>query len=145
MQSVYSGIGDQHYGRAIRNVHEIRWHERDLAVAMGRASGRSALTQSQRRTPRRLHAHRVRRGRLRAPFLGAYAKLGKLDAVASAAGIELPRGRRINAVSPSVITKAMKDNAPLFRGHEPVSAARAALAYAKSVEGARTGQVFRVL
>jgi hypothetical protein len=34
---------------------------------------------------------------------------------------------------------------PYFRGHEPVPTARVALAYAKSVEGTRTGQVFEVL
>jgi hypothetical protein len=34
---------------------------------------------------------------------------------------------------------------PFFRGHEPVPGARVALAYAKSVEGARTWQVFEVL
>jgi hypothetical protein len=39
----------------------------------------------------------------------------------------------------------MKDYAPFFRGFEPIPAARAALAYAKSVEGAQTGRVYRVL
>jgi len=43
-----------------------------------------------------------------------------------------------------VIEEAMGDYAPSFRGFEPVPAARAALAYAKSVEGAQTGQVYRV-
>jgi hypothetical protein len=32
----------------------------------------------------------------------------------------------------------------MFRGFEPVPAARAALAYSRSVEGIQTGQVFRV-
>ncbi len=39
---------------------------------------------------------------------------------------------------------ALDAYAPYFRGFESVSAARAALAYAKSVEGKRTGHVFRV-
>jgi NAD(P)-dependent dehydrogenase (short-subunit alcohol dehydrogenase family) len=69
---------------------------------------------------------------------------GALEAFVMAAAIELPRGQRINAVSPGVIEEAMSAYAPFFRGFEPVPAARAALAYAKSVEGARTGQVFRV-
>lgn len=34
---------------------------------------------------------------------------------------------------------------PFFRGHEPVPGARVALAYAKSVETALTGQVTRSL
>ena len=69
---------------------------------------------------------------------------GALDAWVRAAAIELPRELRINAVSPGVIEEAMEAFAPFFRGFEPVPAARAALAYAKSVEGARTGQVYRV-
>ena len=69
---------------------------------------------------------------------------GAVNAFVLAAAIEMPRGQRINAVSPGVIAEAMPDYAPYFRGFEPVPAARAALAYAKSVEGARTGQVYAV-
>ncbi len=69
---------------------------------------------------------------------------GALNAFALAASIELGRGQRINVVSPGVITEAMEAYGPYFRGFEPVPAARAALAYAKSVEGKRTGQVLRV-
>lgn len=70
---------------------------------------------------------------------------GAIDAFVRAAAIELPRGLRINAVSPGVLLESMPSYGPYFRGHEPVPAARVALAYAKSVEGARTGQVFSVL
>jgi NAD(P)-dependent dehydrogenase (short-subunit alcohol dehydrogenase family) len=70
---------------------------------------------------------------------------GAINAFVLAAAIEMPKGQRINAVSPGVIEEAMEIYAPFFRGFEPVPAARAALAYAKSVEGAQTGQVFRVL
>ena len=70
---------------------------------------------------------------------------GAVNAFVLAAAIELQRGHRINAVSPGVIEEAMPGYAPFFRGFEPVPAARAALAYAKSVEGAQTGQVYRVL
>ncbi len=69
---------------------------------------------------------------------------GAVNAFVMAAAIEMPRGLRINAVSPGVIEEAMEAYAPYFRGFEPVPAARAALAYSKSVEGARTGMVFRV-
>ncbi len=69
---------------------------------------------------------------------------GAVEAFVGAAAIELPRGLRINAVSPGVIEEAMASYAPFFRGFEPVPAARAALAYAKSVEGAQTGRVYRV-
>ena len=70
---------------------------------------------------------------------------GAINAFVAAAAIEMPRGQRINVVSPGVIEEAMEVYAPFFRGFEPVPAARAALAYAKSVEGAQTGRVYRVL
>ena len=69
---------------------------------------------------------------------------GAINAFVVAAAIEMPRRQRINVVSPGVIEEAMAAYAPFFRGFEPVPAARAALAYAKSVEGAQTGQVYRV-
>lgn len=68
-----------------------------------------------------------------------------VEGFAMAAAIELPRGLRINVVSPGVLLESMEHYGAFFRGHEPVPAARAALAYAKSVEGALTGQTFRVL
>lgn len=68
---------------------------------------------------------------------------GAIGSFVRAASIELVP-RRINAVSPGVLTESMADYGPFFRGHEPVPAARAALAFAKSVEGALTGQIFRV-
>jgi NAD(P)-dependent dehydrogenase (short-subunit alcohol dehydrogenase family) len=70
---------------------------------------------------------------------------GAVEAFVRAAAIELPRGLRINAVSPGVLVESLPAFGPFFRGHEPVPGARVALAYAKSVEGARTGQVFEVL
>jgi NAD(P)-dependent dehydrogenase (short-subunit alcohol dehydrogenase family) len=69
---------------------------------------------------------------------------GAVNAFVGAAAIEMPRGQRINAVSPGVIQEALEAYAPYFRGFESVPAARAALAYSRSVEGARTGVVFRV-
>jgi NAD(P)-dependent dehydrogenase (short-subunit alcohol dehydrogenase family) len=69
---------------------------------------------------------------------------GAVEAFVRAAAIELPRGLRINVVSPNVLTEAMPSYAPFFRGFEPVSAARAALAFSRSVEGAQTGQVYKV-
>ena len=69
---------------------------------------------------------------------------GALNAFVLSASIELGRGLRVNVVSPGVITESLDVYAPYFRGFESVSAARAALAYAKSVEGKRTGHVFRV-
>jgi NAD(P)-dependent dehydrogenase (short-subunit alcohol dehydrogenase family) len=69
---------------------------------------------------------------------------GAVEAFVRAAAIELPRGLRINVVSPNVLVESMPGYAPFFRGFEPVTAARAALAYSRSVEGAQTGQVYKV-
>ncbi|MET0935575.1 MAG: short chain dehydrogenase [Luteibacter sp.] len=69
---------------------------------------------------------------------------GAVEGFVRAAAIELPRGIRINVVSPNVLTEAMDAYAPFFRGFEPVSAARAALAFSRSVEGRQTGQVYKV-
>ncbi|MNG30548.1 short chain dehydrogenase [compost metagenome] len=51
---------------------------------------------------------------------------------------------RINSVSPTVIEESLPGYAPYFRGYKAVPAALAALAYAKSAEGAQTGQTYRV-
>ncbi len=77
---------------------------------------------------------------------GASAALvnGALDSFVRAAAIELPRGLRVNSVSPNVLVEAMGSYAPYFRGYKPVPAADVALAYAKSVEGLQTGQTFHV-
>ena len=69
---------------------------------------------------------------------------GAINAFVAAAAIEMTRGQRINVVSPGVIEEAMDAYAPYFRGFDPVPAARAALAYAKSVEGLQTGRVYPV-
>lgn len=61
-----------------------------------------------------------------------------------AAAFELTRGLRINAVSPNVLAESWADYGPFFPGFEPVSAARAALAYQRSVEGIQSGRVFKV-
>ncbi|MNZ06426.1 short chain dehydrogenase [compost metagenome] len=77
---------------------------------------------------------------------GASASLvnGAIDAFVRSAALELPRGLRINSVSPTVIEEALPAYAPYFRGYKAVPAALAALAYAKSAEGAQTGQTYRV-
>src|SRR5690606_20720630 len=69
---------------------------------------------------------------------------GAIESFVRAVAIEMKPGLRINAVSPGVILEAMEGYAPYFRGHDPVPAARAALGYAKSVEGLQTGQVFEI-
>lgn len=60
------------------------------------------------------------------------------------AAVELPRGLRINAVSPTVVSESMPVYGPFFPGVEPAPARRVALAYRRSVDGAQTGRVYRV-
>ncbi|SIO38493.1 NAD(P)-dependent dehydrogenase, short-chain alcohol dehydrogenase family [Singulisphaera sp. GP187] len=69
---------------------------------------------------------------------------GALEGFVRSAAIELPRGLRINAVSPNVLVEASPAIRAIFPGFEPVPAARAALAFTRSVEGRQTGQVYRV-
>ncbi len=67
-----------------------------------------------------------------------------LEGFVRAAAIDLPRGIRINAVSPSMLTESKAALGPIFPGLETVPAARVALAYVRSVEGAQTGRIYRI-
>jgi NAD(P)-dependent dehydrogenase (short-subunit alcohol dehydrogenase family) len=79
--------------------------------------------------------------------LGSSAAMinGAIDGFVKATAIEMPRGIRINAVSPTVVTESMDKYADFFRGFVSVPAATAAQAYVKSVEGAQTGQIYCVI
>jgi NAD(P)-dependent dehydrogenase (short-subunit alcohol dehydrogenase family) len=79
--------------------------------------------------------------------LGACASMvnGAIDCFVRAAAIELPRGLRINSVSPGLLEESAAALGSYFRGHETVPGDRVARAYVKSVEGRQTGQVFHVL
>ncbi len=70
---------------------------------------------------------------------------GALESFVMAAAVEMPRGIRINAVSPTVFEEAMEGYAPFFRGFDPVPVARAARAFSRSIEGLQTGQTYRVV
>ncbi len=69
---------------------------------------------------------------------------GAVEHFVKAAACELPRGLRINVVSPTVLAESMDKYADFFPGFVPVPAARVAQAYQRSVLGVQTGQVFRV-
>jgi NAD(P)-dependent dehydrogenase (short-subunit alcohol dehydrogenase family) len=74
---------------------------------------------------------------------GAAAALanGALESFVISAAVELPRGLRLNAVSPTVLTEATGYHAS-FPGFVPVPAADVGQAFVKSVHGVQTGQVF---
>ena len=67
-----------------------------------------------------------------------------IEGFVAAAAIELPRGLRINAVSPTILTESVGVYGQFFPGFDTVPAERAARGYQRSVEGAQTGRVYRV-
>ena len=74
---------------------------------------------------------------------GAAAALanGALESFVISAAVELPRGLRLNAVSPTVLSEATGYHAS-FPGFVPVPAADVGQAFVKSVHGVQTGRVF---
>ena len=74
----------------------------------------------------------------------AAAVNGAIGGFVKGAAIEMPRGIRINAVSPGLLEESAVKYDGFVPGHETVSSARVGLAYAKSVDGALTGQVISV-
>jgi len=77
---------------------------------------------------------------------GASASMvnGAIDAFVRSAALELPRGLRINSVSPTLFEESAAAYGPFFRGFKPVPVAHAALAFSRSIEGAQTGQTYIV-
>ena len=74
----------------------------------------------------------------------AAAANGALDGFVLGAAVDMPRGIRINAVSPEVLEVSRQKYDGFFRGHVHVSSADVGLAYSKAVEGCLSGQVFIV-
>lgn len=74
----------------------------------------------------------------------AAAVNGAIGAFVKAAALEMPRGIRINVVSPGVLEDAATRYERVFPGHVPVSSFRVGKAYVKCVEGAVTGQVIAI-
>lgn len=74
----------------------------------------------------------------------AAAANGALDGFVLGAAVDMPRGIRINTVSPEVLEVSRQKYDGFFRGHVHVSSADVGLAYSKAVEGCLSGQVFIV-
>lgn len=68
---------------------------------------------------------------------------GGLHSFVLSAAIELPRGLRINAVSPTMVADSIKDFAHLFPGMKPVPMDRLIGAYVHCLEGSGTGEIIR--
>ncbi|EMM3428014.1 short chain dehydrogenase [Klebsiella aerogenes] len=61
-----------------------------------------------------------------------------------AAACELPRGIRINLISPTVLSESVEAYDGFFPGFSSVPAAAVAQAYRRSVEGIQSGRVYKV-
>ena len=74
----------------------------------------------------------------------AAAANGALDGFVRGAAVDMPRGIRINSVSPEVLEVSRERYDGFFRGHHHVSGEAVGLAYSKAVEGCVNGQVLIV-
>jgi NAD(P)-dependent dehydrogenase (short-subunit alcohol dehydrogenase family) len=74
----------------------------------------------------------------------AAAANGALDGFVRGAAVDMPRGIRINAVSPEVLEVCREKYDGFFRGHEHVSNEAVGLAFSKAVEGCLSGQIIIV-
>ena len=74
----------------------------------------------------------------------AAAANGALDGFVVGAAADMPRGIRINAVSPEVLETCRAAYDGFFPGHVHVSDEAVGLAYSKAVEGCLSGQVLIV-
>lgn len=68
---------------------------------------------------------------------------GAIEAFVPSAAAELPRGLRINAISPNVLAEAPGYHSA-FPGFVPVPAATVAQAYVRSIQGITTGRIYPV-
>ena len=67
-----------------------------------------------------------------------------LEGFVRAAACELPRGIRINLISPTVLTESAAAYDGFFPGFASVPAASVAQAYRRSVEGIQNGRIYQV-
>jgi NAD(P)-dependent dehydrogenase (short-subunit alcohol dehydrogenase family) len=68
---------------------------------------------------------------------------GALEGFVRAAAIELPKGLRINVVSPTVL-KESTHYGRFFLGMIPVEGWKVGQAYKRAILGAQTGRVYKV-
>ena len=66
------------------------------------------------------------------------------DPIRGGAAVDMPRGIRINAVSPEVLESCREAYDGLFPGHVHVSNEAVGLAFCKTVEGCLSGQIIIV-
>ncbi|KEQ19622.1 short chain dehydrogenase [Endozoicomonas numazuensis] len=69
---------------------------------------------------------------------------GAVNHFVKAASLEMPRGIRINCVSPTVLKESSATYGDFFPGFIPVPASTVAQAYKKSIMGIQNGRIFEV-
>jgi NAD(P)-dependent dehydrogenase (short-subunit alcohol dehydrogenase family) len=69
---------------------------------------------------------------------------GALEGFVRAAAIELPKGLRINVVSPTILKESEAQFGPFFPGTIPVEGWKVGQAYKRAILGAQTGHVYKV-
>ena len=74
----------------------------------------------------------------------AAAVSGALEGFARAAAVELPKGLRINVVSPTILKESEAQFGPFFPGVISVEGWRVAQAFKRAILGVQTGRVYRV-
>jgi NAD(P)-dependent dehydrogenase (short-subunit alcohol dehydrogenase family) len=74
----------------------------------------------------------------------AAAVSGALHGFVRAAAIELPKGLRINVVSPTIIKESEARLGPFFPGIVPVEGWKVGQAYKRAILGSQTGCVYKV-
>src|ERR1700694_1640190 len=74
----------------------------------------------------------------------AAAVSGALEGFVRAAAIELPKGLRINVVSPTILKESEAQFGPFFPGVIPVEGWRVAQAYKRAILGVQSGRVYKV-
>lgn len=68
---------------------------------------------------------------------------GAIHHFTKAAATELPRGIRLNTVSPTVVTESLDVYGDYFLGYHSIDAEDLSKSYIRSVLGIETGQIFR--
>jgi NAD(P)-dependent dehydrogenase (short-subunit alcohol dehydrogenase family) len=66
-----------------------------------------------------------------------------VEGFVKAAAVELPRGVRINCISPAVLAESVAYHA-YFTGFTPVPAAEVALAYLRAISNPITGRIIKL-
>ncbi len=68
---------------------------------------------------------------------------GAVESFVRAVATELPRGVRINVVSPTVLTESLPNYGPYFPGFIPIDGKDVAPFYVRSVLGVETGKIIK--